>query len=214
MTFSEKQARVLSGIAMVALAVLAAYLGKHVVAAMVWLISAAALWELEHIFKWKERPVRWLMVFMPLSIIYVLIPGLAALELYMMDPWFLVWAMVVAAATDTFAFLFGPPIGGPKLMPSVSPKKTWAGAIVGAAFATLLGGWFAALFLPAVYDVALVSFALSVAAQIGDLFESKLKRVAGVKDSSRLIPGHGGVLDRFDSLFFVLPALLSILMFV
>jgi phosphatidate cytidylyltransferase len=164
-------------------------------------------------FKWKGRARSWLCLFVPLSLLYVLIPGMAALELYILSPWFLVWTIIVTASTDTFAFLFGPPIGGPKLMPSVSPKKTWAGAVIGAAFATLLGTWFAAEFFPT-YNGFLISFILSVAAQVGDLFESKLKRIAGVKDSSRLIPGHGGVLDRFDSLFFALPVLYVMLMII
>ena len=210
---TEKQKRVVSGIAMIGLAALIALLGKHAVAAGVWLVSASAFWELGAMFRWGERRLGWLAIFMPLSLLYVVLPGFASLALYLMNPWFLVWVMVVTAATDTFAFVFGPPIGGAKLMPSVSPKKTWAGAVIGTAFGTLLGAWFAAEFLPEIYGGMAISFALTVVSQVGDLFESKLKRVAQVKDSSGLIPGHGGVLDRFDSLFFALPMLWVILKF-
>jgi phosphatidate cytidylyltransferase len=105
--------------------------------------------------------------------------------------------------TDIGAYFTGRALGGPKLAPAVSPNKTWSGAIggavcaVGAGLATL---WLAGLSgarAPMAEAVALL-FALSVCAQIGDLIESWLKRRAGVKDSGRLIPGHGGVLDRFD----------------
>jgi phosphatidate cytidylyltransferase len=97
-------------------------------------------------------------------------------------------------------------------MPSVSPGKTLAGAVGGVA-ATMLVGWLYARFVltPATQlafvrgGVLAFAFIISVAAQIGDLAESLLKREAGMKDSSHLIPGHGGVLDRFDSLLFVLP---------
>ena len=212
MTFSEKQKRVISGLAMIGLAALAALLGKQAVTVAVWAVSATAFWELGGMFRWGERSFGWLAVFVPLALLYVVLPSLASLELYLMNPWFLVWVMVVTAATDTFAFVFGPPIGGAKLMPSVSPKKTWAGAVIGTAFGTLLGAWFAAEFLP-VYNGMAISFILSVVSQVGDLFESKLKRVARVKDASGLIPGHGGVLDRFDSLLFALPALWAILQF-
>jgi phosphatidate cytidylyltransferase len=98
------------------------------------------------------------------------------------------------------------------MMPAVSPGKTWAGAIGGLALA-VPAVWLYVTFVLRPYShlsvpvtgVAVFAVLASAAAQIGDLAESLLKREAGVKDSSRLIPGHGGVLDRFDSLLFVLP---------
>jgi len=102
-------------------------------------------------------------------------------------------------ATDICAYFTGRAIGGPKLMPSVSPKKTWSGALGGTVAAVVaalavakasgLGGWFA---------LAPLAVLLSVTAQAGDLFESFLKRKFGAKDSSHLIPGHGGLMDRLD----------------
>jgi phosphatidate cytidylyltransferase len=115
-------------------------------------------------------------------------------------------------ATDIGAFQVGRAVGGRKLMPTVSPGKTISGAIGGLAFAVVVAWLYTQFVLrPAAQlaftPVGLVVFALvvSVIGQIGDLFESMIKREGGVKDSSNLIPGHGGVLDRLDSLFFVLP---------
>ena len=101
--------------------------------------------------------------------------------------------------TDVFGYFAGRAFGGPKLMPVVSPKKTWSGAIAGTAGATIVGTLVANLF-GSFNTVAMlaVTFVLSILAQFGDLFESWVKRQFGAKDSSRLIPGHGGVMDRLD----------------
>jgi phosphatidate cytidylyltransferase len=105
----------------------------------------------------------------------------------------LVWA------TDIAGYFTGRAFGGPKLAPSISPNKTWSGAIGGVIGGMLAAGAIAALAgignLPA---IALVAFGLSAAAQVGDLFESAIKRRFGAKDAGRLIPGHGGVMDRLD----------------
>ncbi|MBI2408453.1 MAG: phosphatidate cytidylyltransferase [Gemmatimonadetes bacterium] len=120
--------------------------------------------------------------------------------------------VVVTWLNDTGAYLAGRAFGRRKLMPSVSPGKTWAGAY-GAVVASVLTTWLiAAVALPPLAQLTLrpvgivvVGVVLSLAAQVGDLAESMFKREAGVKDSSQLIPGHGGVLDRVDSLLFTLP---------
>ena len=104
-------------------------------------------------------------------------------------------------ATDIAAYFSGRRFGGPRLLPAVSPKKTWAGAIGGVAAAAFVG--FAFGFGPTRFGVfagVLLAMILSVVAQIGDLFESWVKRRYDVKDSSRLIPGHGGFMDRVDGL--------------
>ncbi|MBB4569663.1 phosphatidate cytidylyltransferase [Rhizobium leucaenae] len=106
-------------------------------------------------------------------------------------------------ATDIFAYFVGRAIGGAKLAPRISPGKTWSGAIGGAIAAVIAGtavvwSFFSAdgLWIPA------LTLVLSICSQIGDLFESFIKRRFGVKDSSHLIPGHGGVMDRVDGLIF------------
>ena len=121
--------------------------------------------------------------------------------------WMLVvWLLLVVWATDIGGYVAGRAIGGPKFLPAISPKKTWAG-VVGACVAAALVGWSAALALGAARpDLAIwVALAASVSAQAGDFFESAVKRHYGVKDSSRLIPGHGGVLDRVDGLLAAAP---------
>ncbi|MBM3431534.1 MAG: phosphatidate cytidylyltransferase [Bacteroidetes bacterium] len=123
-----------------------------------------------------------------------------------------VWWVVVAIATmwinDTLAYLMGSLIGRTPFS-SISPKKTWEGTLSGIFGATLLLGWVLDRFMDdAVFSAGAgygLIFLLTIAGTLGDLFESKLKRKAGVKDSGRLMPGHGGVLDRFDSLLFALP---------
>ena len=107
------------------------------------------------------------------------------------------WTLAVVWATDIGAYFAGRAIGGPKLAPRVSPNKTWAGLGGGMVAAAIVGAVLAAtLHLPAL--LLFVPAPLAVLAQMGDLFESWLKRQAGVKDSGRLLPGHGGALDRLD----------------
>lgn len=119
--------------------------------------------------------------------------------------------LVVTWACDTFAMFGGRIFGGPKLSPVISPGKTRSGAAAGVAGALLVAVLFGLLVFPragieaGLGGLLLIAAALSVAGQVGDLAESLFKREAGVKDSGTLIPGHGGVLDRFDSLYFVIP---------
>ena len=121
----------------------------------------------------------------------------------------ILWVFAVVWAGDTGAYAFGRIIGGAKLAPAISPNKTWAGSL-GGAFLSILAGLSMAYLAadmteiqpPVIWLVALVSLGVGVVAQLGDLFESSLKRSLGVKDSGTLIPGHGGALDRLDSFLF------------
>jgi phosphatidate cytidylyltransferase len=119
--------------------------------------------------------------------------------------------LIVTWVCDTCAMAAGTLIGGPKVAPVLSPRKTWAGAIGGTLGALVAAQLYGPLLLDrvalhlGVVQLAALGLLLAVAAQVGDVAESLLKREAGVKDSSDLIPGHGGVLDRLDSLYFVLP---------
>jgi phosphatidate cytidylyltransferase len=120
--------------------------------------------------------------------------------------------LLLTWASDIGAFAVGRTVGGPKLIPAVSPGKTVSGAIGGVVASVVVSWVYVSYALRPGAQLALTPMGIvvfgvviSVAAQLGDLFESLLKREAGVKDSSKLIPGHGGILDRLDSLFFVLP---------
>jgi phosphatidate cytidylyltransferase len=143
--------------------------------------------------------------------------GLAAVSLVMMPPIVVGLVLGVVIFTDTGAYFAGRAIGGPKIAPTISPSKTWAGLFGGMAASAIFLGLMAAVAASAaqalatsagargdIARAALVAAALgaglAVVAQAGDFFESWLKRKAGVKDSSRLIPGHGGLFDRVDGL--------------
>lgn len=135
---------------------------------------------------------------------YLVLPLVAMLWLRL-DPQYgriaLFWLLGVVWATDTFAYFAGRGIGGPKLAPRLSPNKTWAGLVGGMVGAALVGAIVSiSLGLGSPLGLAMVSAFLAVVAQAGDITESALKRRAGVKDSGKLIPGHGGILDRVDGL--------------
>ncbi|MBR0839595.1 phosphatidate cytidylyltransferase [Bradyrhizobium liaoningense] len=110
----------------------------------------------------------------------------------------LMFVLLVVWASDIGGYFAGRGIGGPKLWPRVSPKKTWAGALGGFAASLAVGAGFAAFGFGKAVPLLVVSAVLSVVSQAGDLFESAVKRRFGVKDSSHLIPGHGGLMDRLD----------------
>ena len=119
--------------------------------------------------------------------------------------------LVVTWVCDTCAMAAGTLVGGPKLAPALSPRKTWAGAVGGAAGAVVAALVYGPLILDrmalrlSALQLAAVGVVVALSAQVGDVAESLFKREIGVKDSSTLIPGHGGVLDRLDSLYFVVP---------
>ena len=109
------------------------------------------------------------------------------------------WTLVIVWATDIGAYFAGRRIGGAKLAPSISPNKTWAGLVGGMLAAAIVGGLIAyAAQLPAM--ALWLAAPLAVVAQLGDLLESGMKRRAGVKDSGKILPGHGGLLDRIDGM--------------
>jgi phosphatidate cytidylyltransferase len=110
----------------------------------------------------------------------------------------LIFVLLIVWVTDIGGYFAGRGIGGPKLWPRVSPKKTWAGAIGGFAASLMVASGFAAFGLGKAGPMLLLGAVLSIASQLGDLFESAVKRRFGVKDSSHIIPGHGGLLDRLD----------------
>ncbi len=111
----------------------------------------------------------------------------------------ILWLIGVVIVSDVMGYFAGRSLGGPKFWPAISPKKTWSGTVAGWVGAAVVGLGFV-VFTGAGWGLIVLSPLVSFAGQMGDIAESWIKRRTGVKDSSRLIPGHGGVLDRFDAL--------------
>ncbi len=118
--------------------------------------------------------------------------------------WMMLYALLIVWVTDSGAYLIGRKIGKNKLAPHISPNKTWEGSIGGSLSAVVIVGAYL-YFVQAAFPYSLWTLVFSVGGQLGDLIESAFKRHYGVKDSGKILPGHGGILDRFDSLLFVLP---------
>jgi phosphatidate cytidylyltransferase len=136
------------------------------------------------------------------GVAYIGLPGIAMVWLIADPEWgrqTVGWMVAAVAATDIGAYAAGRALGGARLLPRVSPNKTWAGLFGGVTSAVLVGGATGiALGQPRLWPLALASAAVAVVAQTGDLFESLVKRQFGVKDAGGIIPGHGGLLDRVD----------------
>ncbi|HJS45622.1 MAG TPA: phosphatidate cytidylyltransferase [Rhizomicrobium sp.] len=138
------------------------------------------------------------------GVLYIGLPSMAlvALRVFPLQPALIVLGLfMIVWATDTGALVFGKLLGGPKIAPRLSPGKTWAGTLGGSITAAMVYGLYIALFGFDAETAMLFAFAFSFVAHAGDLFESLVKRRFGLKNSGGLIPGHGGILDRVDSLF-------------
>jgi phosphatidate cytidylyltransferase len=193
---NELVVRTLTGAILIAIALLAAVQGGDLLAYLVAGIATLMFYE------WTRIVRGWGPAWYAGGFIYAVLPALALLWIRERDAhglYLLIWTFIVTWSTDIGAYFAGRNFGKRKLAPSISPNKTVEGLYGGMAAATLLGGtWALAMGL----GVALLALApaLAVAAQVGDLFESGMKRRAGIKDSGTWLPGHGGALDRLDGL--------------
>jgi phosphatidate cytidylyltransferase len=169
-------------------------------AALIWLGWSLAVAALADLIAVRRRAMMWGVV----GGAYIGAAGIGFLFLRSIEPHGFItalWVFMVVAAADVGGYFAGRLIGGPKLWPRISPKKTWAGAVGGIVLAVVLGGLFSwATSGTHLLGVCVVSAGAAVLSQVGDLAESAFKRHFGVKDSGRLLPGHGGALDRFDGL--------------
>ena len=178
---------------------------------MVWYVLAVLLWVFVVpawlIAGWRPQNA-WLMG--TVGWVVLLPTGLAMLDLRAFSPWLLLFVMTLVMMADISAYFTGKRFGKNKLAPAISPGKTWEGvigAMIGVTVYVIVAGWASGLYkqypvFPAVIIAGWWWVALAV---IGDLFESAVKRQAGVKDSGALLPGHGGLLDRIDALTSTLP---------
>ncbi len=191
--------RGIAAIVMAVIALAAAFLGGYVFAILVALAAGMMFVE------WRRLTEGWGAGWMIAGFAYALLPALSLLWLRDRAPRgmeLVFWVFIVTWTTDIGAYFAGRAIGGPKLAPTISPNKTWAGLIGGMVSAALAGwAWTQYVVLPT--SLIWLAPAFAAAAQGGDLFESWLKRRAGAKDSGSMLPGHGGILDRLDGLVVV-----------
>lgn len=160
-----------------------------------WLLGALALSVL--LFAWRFPKDRGIAA---AYLALILFAGLGLIALRESFGWiWVLWLVMLVIGSDVAGYFAGRLLGGPKLWPRVSPKKTWSGTIAGWGLAVVIGFAFISA-LGAGAGLVLVSVLVAMAGQAGDIAESAIKRHAGVKDSSNLIPGHGGFMDRFDAM--------------
>jgi phosphatidate cytidylyltransferase len=193
---SELAIRTISGMVMIAVAIVAAAIGGNLFAIFVAAVATLMFYE------WTRLVRGWGASWSVGGFFYALLPALALLWIRERDVHgleLLLWSFLVTWGTDIGAYFAGRRWGRKKLAPSISPGKTVEGLYGGIVAATVIGGaWALATGLG--QPLLLLAPILAVAAQGGDLFESWIKRRAGVKDSGAWLPGHGGVLDRLDGL--------------
>ncbi len=196
---NELVVRSLAGLVLILLALGTACLGGYSFAVFVALASVMIFYE------WRRLVAGWGFGWKILGFIYALLPALSLLWIRDRAPQgleLLLWIFIVTWTTDIGAYFAGRAIGGPRLAPRISPNKTVAGLVGGVVSAALAGyAWVELTSLSAALFWLAPLFA--AAAQAGDLFESWIKRKAGVKDSGGWLPGHGGALDRLDGLVVV-----------
>jgi phosphatidate cytidylyltransferase len=193
---SELVVRTATGLILIALALLAALKGGNVFAVAVAAVATAMFYE------WTRIVRGWGAAWYASGFFYALIPALALLWIRERDAHgleLLLWVFIVTWSTDIGAYVVGRAIGRRKLAPSISPGKTVEGLYGGMAAATILAVPWVILTGLSYALLPLAPF-FALAGQAGDLFESAMKRRAGVKDSGSWLPGHGGVLDRLDGL--------------
>ena len=199
--------RVLTALVLIPLAVGAAYAGGWLWAVLVTAISVGLFIEWRMIV--GAQRLGWLAV----GVIYA-VAALAASVVVRLDAAWgfaaLMFVLLIVWVTDIGGYFAGRGIGGPKLWPRVSPKKTWAGALGGLVLSLGVAAGFAAYGVGRLAPLLVLATVLTVMSQLGDLFESAVKRRFGVKDSSHIIPGHGGLLDRLDGYVFAIVAAAAI----
>lgn len=193
---NELAIRTITGIALIAIALAAVFVGGYAFALLAAGVATAVFYE------WTRLTRGWGGGWYVGGLAYALAAALSLLWIRDRSDngaALVLWVFIIVWSTDIGAYFTGRTIGGPKLAPAISPGKTWAGLYGGIAAATVLGGTWA--YFEGLYPVAfLLAPLFSVASQGGDLFESWMKRRSGVKDSGRWLPGHGGVFDRVDGL--------------
>lgn len=204
---SNLEQRIASSLILIPIILCAIFLSKSLFLFLTLAITILASFEWVNLTKSNSKNKnKWLVI----GFFYLSIPFFSILELRFIDKNIILWLFFVVWSTDIFAYFIGKNIGGPKLIPSISPNKTWSGLIGGMLSAGIIGALSALMFEGGVLFFTLSSILLALISQAGDFFESKIKRTFNAKDSGNIIPGHGGILDRIDGLMFAAPSILII----
>jgi phosphatidate cytidylyltransferase len=202
-------------------ALLSLFALSYIDAYLLWMIiPVITLLASVHVLMYKHESLKYISLDVS-GIIFVIIP-LALLNLYLNPtvipgyhtPWLVLGMFIILWTHDTFAYLTGSMFGKHPLSESISPKKSWEGSIGGFGFA-IISAYIISIFSPwlDMWHWMAIACIIAVFGTIGDLAESLLKRRAGVKDSGTILPGHGGILDRFDSVLFVSPIIFLLILF-
>lgn len=198
--------RVISAFILVPIAVYAICFSKNLFIFLAVILTILMTSEWIEMTKSAKDYKKWQVI----GLFYIAIPIFCVIKLKLLNSNIVLWMFFVIWATDIFAFFCGKTLGGAKLAPTISPNKTWSGLAGGVVASMFIGLLSSAMFPGGVFFFIFISAILALIEQAGDLFESKIKRIFGVKDSGNIIPGHGGVLDRLDGMMFAAPAVLLI----
>lgn len=214
--------RVVSALVLIPLVILLTIKGGTLFLAMIFVITILMSYEWYNLINLSSQQVisldklftqnlninKWLFI----GVIYITLPSISFILLrnYIDGLSLIIWLFLIVWSTDIAAYFIGSLFGGPKLMSRISPKKTISGAIGGIIAAIVISLIYAKISVLSYNLLIVVTIAaiISIMAQIGDLFESWVKRKVGAKDSGNIIPGHGGILDRVDALMFASPLML------
>jgi phosphatidate cytidylyltransferase len=203
--------RIIAAAILVPFVIIILYASSFLFNGLILLIVVLMTIEWQEITKTGKDKKFWLV----LGLCYIILPALFLMTIRGMENGadIILWLFAVVWGTDTAAYFVGKNLGGPKLAPKISPNKTWSG-LFGGIFASMLIGLIGALFFAgSIKFFIFFGGLLAIVEQVGDLFESKVKRIFSVKDSGAIIPGHGGVMDRVDGLLLVVPAVFLVILF-
>ena len=205
---NETLKRALSGVVYVAIMWLGTSYSEATFSLLFAVLGIVSIYEMWKLRKGKTKVLAFLYVLIPFFIIQLF--GMTDHDYpnSPFDPSHILFMFVLTWTFDTFAYLFGVRFGKTKIMPSVSPKKSWEGFVGGFIF-TIISAYLTVSYLPSIElnHAIVISLFLPFTATLGDFIESHYKRQAGVKDSGDFIPGHGGMLDRMDAFMITIPVL-------
>jgi phosphatidate cytidylyltransferase len=184
-------------------------------AILFFILGIISLYEMWKLRKGKSKMVAFAYIITPFILIQLIPYSGIGFSIKPFDPSIILLLFILTWTFDTFAFIVGVKFGKNKILPSVSPKKSWEGFVGGLIFCVLIGfiahNFFSEFFNIKIKTIITFSIMLPITATLGDFIESHFKRQAEVKDSGNIIPGHGGILDRMDAFMITIPVLYIII---